>query len=97
MVASQPPHDLQALVGGYLASAGGFLIPAEKDHLVFSARLITFEIGIRFLADHLEGDHYFKVHREGHSADRARVQFKLVESFERNDAAMNQLVQSRLP
>ena len=82
----------EALVGGYLSSAGGFLNPVEKDHLVFCAKLITFEIGIRFLADHLAGDRYFKVHRPGHSADRARVQFKMVDSFERNDAAMRKVV-----
>ena len=83
----------EALVGGYLASAGEFLNPVEKDHLVFCAGLITFEIGIRFLADHLAGDRYFKIHRPGHSADRARVQFKLVESFERNEAAMRRVVE----
>jgi hypothetical protein len=84
----------EALVGGYLASAGGFLNPVEKDYLVFCAKLITFEIGFRFLADHLEGDRYFKVHRPGQSADRARVQFKMVESFERNEAAMRKVVQA---
>ena len=84
----------EALVGGYLASAGGFLNPVEKDYLVFCAKLITFEIGFRFLADHLEGDRYFKVHRSGQSADRARVQFKMVESFERNEAAMRRVVQA---
>jgi Phosphotransferase enzyme family len=82
----------EALVGGYLASAGGFLNTVEKDYLVFCAKLITFEIGFRFLADHLEGDRYFKVHRPGQSADRARVQFKMVESFERNEAAMRKVV-----
>ena len=84
----------EALVGGYLAAAGGFLNATEKGHLVFCARLITFEIGIRFLADHLAGDRYFKIHRQGQSADRARVQFKMVESFERNDAAMRNVVQA---
>ena len=84
----------EALVNGYLASAGGFLNPVEKGHLVFCARLITFEIGIRFLTDHLAGDRYFKVHRPGHNADRARVQFKMVESFERNDAAMRKVVEA---
>ena len=55
----------EALVGGYLAVAGGFLNAAEKEHLVFGAKLITFEMGIRFLADHLAGDRYYKVHRPG--------------------------------
>jgi hypothetical protein len=84
----------KALVCGYLASAGEFLNPVEKGHLVFCAKLITFEIGIRFLADHLAGDRYYKVHRPGHSADRARVQFKMVESFERNDEAMRKVVEA---
>ena len=55
---------------------------AEKQHLAFSGKLITFEIGIRFLADFLAGDVYFKVHRDGHNLDRCRTQFKLVESIE---------------
>jgi len=42
----------------------------------------------------LAGDRYFKIHRPGQSADRARVQFKMVESFERNDAAMRKVVEA---
>jgi hypothetical protein len=83
----------EALVGGYLGAVGDFLNPVEKGHLVFCAKLITFEMGIRFLADHLVGDSYYKVHRPGQSADRARVQFKMVESFERNEAAMRKVVE----
>ena len=82
----------EALVRGYLASAGDFLNTTEKDHLAFSAKLITFEIGLRFLTDYLQGDRYFKIHRDGHNADRARVQFKMVESFERNEQAMAKVV-----
>ena len=84
----------EALVRGYLAAAGEFLNPAEKAHLTFSASLITFEIGVRFLADYLQGDRYFKTHRDGQNLDRARVQFKLVESFERNQARMDAVVKS---
>lgn len=84
----------EALVRGYLASAGSFLTPAEKRYLAFSGKLITFEIGIRFLTDHLAGDTYFKVHREGHNLDRCRTQFRLVESIERQQDQMNRLVES---
>jgi aminoglycoside phosphotransferase (APT) family kinase protein len=84
----------EALVRGYLASAGGILTKAEKQYLAFSGKLITFEIGIRFLADSLAGDTYFKVHRDGHNLDRCRTQFKLVESIERQEDKMNQLVES---
>jgi hypothetical protein len=80
------------LVRGYLSAAGAFLTPAEKSFLAFSGKLITFEIGIRFLADYLAGDVYFKVHREGHNLDRCRTQFKLVQSIEEQEAAMEALV-----
>jgi len=83
----------EALARGYLAAAGGFLTPAEKKLLAFSGKLITFEIGMRFLTDFLGGDTYFKVHRNGHNLDRCRTQFKLVESIERQEDQMNELVE----
>jgi aminoglycoside phosphotransferase (APT) family kinase protein len=83
----------EALVGGYLEGAGAFLTRAEREHLAFSGKLITFEIGIRFLTDFLAGDTYFKVHREGHNLDRCRTQFKLVESIEQQEEAMHHLVE----
>ncbi len=84
----------EALVRGYLQSAGGFLTAAERQYIAFSGKLITFEIGIRFLTDYLAGDTYFKVHREGHNLDRCRTQFKLVESIEAQEEKMNRLVES---
>ncbi|MDB6018346.1 MAG: hypothetical protein JWR19_2835 [Pedosphaera sp.] len=83
----------EALVRGYLASAAAFLTKGEKQQLAFSGKLITFEIGIRFLTDYLAGDTYFKVHREGHNLDRCRTQFKLVESIEQQEGKMNKLVE----
>ena len=64
----------------------------ERSHIAFAGRLITFTIGIRFLTDYLGGDTYFRVHRPGHNLDRARTQFKLVESIERQEAAMQKFV-----
>jgi hypothetical protein len=84
----------ETLVRGYLASAAEFLIPTEKRLLAFSGKLITFEIGVRFLTDFLLGDVYFKVHREHHNLDRCRTQFKLVESIEEQEERMNKLVES---
>ena len=86
------PEMFAALVQGYLSSAGEFLCRAEREQLAFSARLITFEIGLRFLADYLQGDIYFKIHRPGHNLDRARVQFKMVDSFERHEEQMQAIV-----
>jgi hypothetical protein len=82
----------EALVRGYLSAAAEFLTPAERQLLAFSGKLITFEIGLRFLTDHLAGDVYFKVHRENHNLDRCRTQFKLVESIAQQEEAMNRLV-----
>lgn len=86
-----PLYD--ALVRGYLESAGDFLTGPEKQHLAFSGKLITFEIGIRFLTDYLAGDTYFKIHRDGHNLDRCRTQFKLVESIESQEEKMHRLVE----
>jgi hypothetical protein len=84
----------KALARGYLAATREFLTPAEKQYLVISGKLMTFEVGIRFLADYLNGDTYFKVHREGHNLDRCRTQFKLVESITQQEEEMNRLVES---
>jgi hypothetical protein len=80
------------LAEGYLSMAGQFLTKTEKAHTAFSGKLITFEIGIRFLTDFLSGDNYFRIHRPGHNLDRCRTQFKLVESIERQEAAMQKHV-----
>jgi len=84
----------EALVRGYLTATAGFLTPMEKKLLPFSGKLITFEIGLRFLTDFLAGDTYFKVHRENHNLDRCRTQFKLVESIEQQEEEMNRLVET---
>ena len=77
---------------GFLESAGGSLTEAELDYLPFSARIMTYECGIRFLTDHLNGDTYFKIHREGHNLDRTRTQFKLVADMELKYDLMKQVV-----
>ncbi len=82
----------EALARGYLEEAKAFLTPAEKSHLAFAGKLITFTIGIRFLTDFLNGDTYFRVHRPNHNLDRCRTQFTLVESISRQEQAMQKLV-----
>ena len=82
----------EALVDGYMDAANDFLNDAEVEHLAFSGKLITMETGIRFLTDFLEGDGYFKIHREGQNLDRCRTQFKLVAEIERQQAAMEKFV-----
>ena len=71
----------EQLAKGYLEGAK-FLNEAEKANLAFSGRLMTFEVGIRFLADYLKGDTYFHTAYEDHNLVRARTQFKMVQSME---------------
>ena len=54
---------------------------------------MTYECGIRFLTDYLEGDHYFKIHRPDHNLDRCRTQFKLVKDMEDKSDIMHEIVQ----
>ena len=75
---------------GFLAELGESVTEREKELLPEAARLLTMECGMRFLADHLNGDVYFRVHREGHNLDRARTQFKLVKEMEEMDAQMRE-------
>ena len=67
---------------GFLEGAAGTLTDAEKEYLPWGAKLMTLECGIRFLTDYLEGDTYFKIHRDGQNLDRCRTQFKLMRDME---------------
>jgi len=80
------------LTCGYLDVARDFLTPTEVDYLPFSAKLMTFECGMRFLADHLNGDVYFRIHREHHNLDRCRTQFKMIEDMEAKFDQMTRIV-----
>ena len=81
----------EQLVRGYLSEAK-FLNEAELANLAFSGRLITFTIGIRFLADYLAGDVYFHTACEDHNLVRCRTQFKMVESMEAQAAEYEAIV-----
>ena len=78
----------EALARGFLETAREFLTPLETDLLPFACRLMTFENGIRFLSDHLNGDVYYRIHRPGHNLDRCRTQLRLVEEMERAEEKM---------
>lgn len=78
---------------GYLSAVGNGATELEKKNLAFGAILMTYECGIRFLADYLDGDVYFHVKREGHNLDRARTQFKLVEDMEKLYPEMLKIVE----
>ena len=77
---------------GYLSETSGTLNNIEKKYLAFAPRLITFTIALRFLTDYLDGDNYFKIHHEHQNLQRARAQFKLVESMEEQYDGMKKII-----
>lgn len=85
-------HLFEVFAKGYLSVAKDFLTPAEAKSLAIGAKLMTYECGIRFLTDYLNGDVYFKVHYEGHNLDRCHTQFKLVEDMEQKMPEMQAIV-----
>ena len=77
---------------GYIEGCGGKLTKKEIELMPMGAKVMTFECGMRFLTDYLEGDHYFKIHREHHNLDRCRTQFKLVEDMEAKWDIMQEII-----
>jgi hypothetical protein len=82
----------RAILQGYLSLAREFLTRNDFLYIYDSVRLITFELGLRFFTDHLEGDVYFKVRRPEHNLARAIVQFKLAESIESQEKAIRSII-----
>ncbi|MCB7304163.1 aminoglycoside phosphotransferase family protein [Bariatricus massiliensis] len=78
---------------GYIEGCGGKLTEREIDLMPMGAKAMTFECGMRFLTDYLQGDTYFKIHRENHNLDRCRTQFKLVEDMETKWETMQSIIQ----
>ena len=82
----------KAFAKGYIGEVRDVITQKETDLLAFSAKLLTYECGIRFLTDYLNGDTYFKIHREHHNLDRARNQFKLVSELNVLEPELNEIV-----
>lgn len=81
----------ETILKGFFAGVGESLTQTEQNYLVFSSKLMTLLIGMRFLSDYLQGDVYFKVHRPGQNLDRCRRQFKLVQLIIEHEDEMNAL------
>ncbi len=85
-------HLYELYVKGYLEMARDVLTPAEIDSLPWGARLMTLECGMRFLADYLQGDVYFKTAYPEHNLVRARTQFRLVKEMEEQFERMYEIL-----
>ncbi|MBR4873773.1 MAG: aminoglycoside phosphotransferase family protein [Clostridia bacterium] len=85
------PENFEAYVRGYLSEFSN-ITPREKELLPFSALLLTYECGMRFLTDYLSGDVYFKTAYRGHNLVRARNQFALVRDIEKKMDVLKEIV-----
>lgn len=77
---------------GFLEGCNGSITDTEKDMLPVAAKMMTFECGMRFLTDYLQGDTYFRINHEKHNLDRSRTQFKLVSDMEKHWETMYEIV-----
>lgn len=81
---------------GYLESTREFLTPVEVEHLPYAVALFPFMQCVRFLADYINGDTYYKIKYPTHNLDRARNQLALYRDVRRHDAMMTAFIQSLL-
>jgi hypothetical protein len=83
----------EAIVRGYMTFARSFLTDADLHYQYDSIRLITFELGVRFFADFIAGNVYFKTQHEAQNLNRALVQLKLCESIETRESIIRKLLE----
>lgn len=86
------PELFATFAEGFSSGLGGHITEAERRALPESARILTLETGMRFLTDYLSGDTYFRIHHEGHNLERAKNQFRLVESIEEKMPILDRIV-----
>ena len=82
----------EAYTKGYLEKAKSFLLPVEMENLAFGAKLLTYMQTVRFFADYLDGDLYYKIHSPEHNWQRTVAQFKLLQGMEENFSEMCHIV-----
>lgn len=87
------PELGRAILQGYLAQARDFLTEGDWDHLFDGIRLISFELGLRFFTDHLNGNIYFTADYDRHNLDRALVQFALARSIEAQEVEIRKIIE----
>ncbi|MBU0481579.1 MAG: aminoglycoside phosphotransferase family protein [Proteobacteria bacterium] len=84
----------RSVLTGYLGEMGAYLADPEYDLLSRATGLISFELGLRYFTDHLEGDHYFRVDAPGQNLNRAVGQFLLAADILRQDGELRDAVNS---
>ncbi len=86
------PDLCRLILRGYLSAAREFLTEDDFDYLFPALRLISFELGLRFFTDYLEGNVYFRANRPEHNLIRALVQFTLCRSIEMQEGLIRSII-----
>ena len=86
----------RAFAEGYIKSAKCFLTPAEIENLPYAACLFPYMQTVRFLADYINGDTYYKTQYAEHNLVRSKAQFKLLQSAEAALPAMKAFIAEQL-
>lgn len=84
----------KSILAGYAEQTLGVLADSEREVMATSAQVVALTLGVRFLTDYLEGDHYFKTSRPGHNLDRCRTQLRAVAELERHHEEVCRLIDS---
>lgn len=84
----------KAFTTGYLSTAKDFLLPIEIENLPYAAALFPYMQTVRFLADYINGDTYYKILYPEHNLVRSNAQFKLLQSVEAHTPEMKAFIAS---
>ncbi|MFV0588947.1 phosphotransferase enzyme family protein [Bacteroides reticulotermitis] len=82
----------KAFTKGYLEGANSFLTPLEIENLPYAAALFPYMQCVRFLADYINGDTYYKTSSSDHNLIRTQAQFKLLQSVEEHTEDMKAFI-----
>ena len=82
----------KAFTKGYLEGTKDFLLPIEKENLPYAALLFPYMQTVRFLADYINGDTYYKIKYPEHNLVRTKAQWRLFERAEAKESDMKSLV-----
>ncbi|MDD2429252.1 MAG: aminoglycoside phosphotransferase family protein [Eubacteriales bacterium] len=83
----------RAFTRGFISETNGFLSDAELIRLPLGIKVLTCELAMRFLADYIDGDLYFKVNSPTHNLIRARAQMALLRDVERREGELQKMTE----
>lgn len=82
----------KAFVEGYLSTADSFLSDIERSLIAYGGRLMTYMQTVRFLADYIDGDNYFKIHHTEHNLQRTKAQLRFLQCLEEKTEEMESIL-----